>query len=860
MTESKAVSPITTTTLADGTTIYVNDHVYLAPEHLGECYYIGRVMEFCSHTKRRGLQARIAWYNRPKDVIPYRFHDSRLLVATMHSDLNPVSSIRGKCVVVHKHYILPSQLVQFKRKDDHFYYYQLYDRYMQRLYDIVPCELVQNVPTDIQEALCERYQFVVVEQGKAADLMVARRTCDICHTWCASPSSVRCAACMKNYHMACLNPPLLRKPAKGFAWQCAFCSRKTEIVETSVVEENKSQRNYPGRAARRQTRNLTRAQAAKNELPRSDGGVVDGADEVAPSVPPKKQQSANSKIRPQANGTEKDRYHQKLRVTNMWPFRYFGIHTDLHDILDIDGRIYPRARGRLGARYQTEPIGDYRGSPGKIQHTNKASTPPRAITTPSRSKAKQLEKRGKTKNKRCLEGSPGASSGPSVHEDDTVDEGPVERGTDATITRLFAHPTRLDEFKLDQYMEQAKAIPTLPLPAYSSDIQDRILLELESHNYNTVAALEAVARLTADDFPDAAVKWTGQEEEAFEKAITVHGHDLYSVSRKIPTKRHQDVVRYFYRWKKTDRYEPVYSQWTVIYKPTKRFKRRSRNNSLTARDNMSPDEDDGPGTESGEEIDLTVVRPDIHSIQVCHCANCLVPNSPVWRRMPTDVDRKRKHFQQVLCNLCGEFWLKYGVMRKVDDKANGLSKGTSSMIDLSTPNKPMFADGQQLASTATMSGKNSEVKRKKALDLVSVKKRKVGLRPEHTRCAVCANLEPTDLLMTCFECHMSVHGDCYGAAKSNNDNWLCDICSDKKNPTASYHHICILCKNPDPNGCQALKKTSCFNWAHVLCAMYIPNVKFVDTEALQQVEYIGTIDRWRWEAVNSEIRYNISWH
>ena len=142
-------------------------------------------MEFCGNSKRRGLQARIAWYNRPKDVISRKNHDPRLLVATMHSDLNPVSSIRGKCTVTHRHYIPAGQLEQYKLQDDHFYYHQLYDRYMQRVYDIVPCELVQNVPKDVQAALRERYQFIVVEQGKAAELIVARRTCCVCHDWCA---------------------------------------------------------------------------------------------------------------------------------------------------------------------------------------------------------------------------------------------------------------------------------------------------------------------------------------------------------------------------------------------------------------------------------------------------------------------------------------------------------------------------------------------------------------------------------------------------------------------------------------------------------------------------------------------------
>jgi hypothetical protein len=40
-----------------------------------------------------------------------------------------------------------------------------------------------------------------------------------------STSSVKCAGCQKSFHMSCLSPPLTRKPSKGFAWQCAFCSK-----------------------------------------------------------------------------------------------------------------------------------------------------------------------------------------------------------------------------------------------------------------------------------------------------------------------------------------------------------------------------------------------------------------------------------------------------------------------------------------------------------------------------------------------------------------------------------------------------------------------------------------------------------
>lgn len=142
-------------------------------------------MEFTNSTKRRGLQARIAWYNRPKDVVNRKATDPCLLIATMHSDLNPVSSIRGKCRVVHKDYIDKNELERYRSQPDNFYYNQLYDRYIQRVYDVVPCEAVQNVPRDIQEALIDHYQFIVVEQGKAAELTDTQRVCCVCHGWCA---------------------------------------------------------------------------------------------------------------------------------------------------------------------------------------------------------------------------------------------------------------------------------------------------------------------------------------------------------------------------------------------------------------------------------------------------------------------------------------------------------------------------------------------------------------------------------------------------------------------------------------------------------------------------------------------------
>ena len=68
-------------------------------------------------------------------------------------------------------------------------------------------------------------------KGKNTSLLVFASPKKITKNFFFSNSSVsvKCAACQKSYHMSCLNPPLIRKPSKGFAWQCAFCTRQEAL-------------------------------------------------------------------------------------------------------------------------------------------------------------------------------------------------------------------------------------------------------------------------------------------------------------------------------------------------------------------------------------------------------------------------------------------------------------------------------------------------------------------------------------------------------------------------------------------------------------------------------------------------------
>ncbi|KAJ3089150.1 putative PHD type zinc finger protein with BAH domain-containing protein [Quaeritorhiza haematococci] len=158
-------------TLKDGITYRVDDCVYLAPEIPSE-----------PDKKTARTQLRLGWFYRSKDVVTgtrRKNYDSRQLVASMHTDINPVSSIRGKCKVAHMHHI--KNLDEYTSQDDCFWYQQLYDRYTHRLYDVIPLEQVTHLPQSIM-AVLQNYSFIFVEAGKGLD--TDSRICIVCNGWC----------------------------------------------------------------------------------------------------------------------------------------------------------------------------------------------------------------------------------------------------------------------------------------------------------------------------------------------------------------------------------------------------------------------------------------------------------------------------------------------------------------------------------------------------------------------------------------------------------------------------------------------------------------------------------------------------
>ena len=159
--------------------------MYLICEPPGEPYYLARIMEFLPSKDRPSgpvESVRVNWYYRPRDI-PRKSTDSRLVFASMHSDICPLTSLRGKCQISHISEI--DDLNEYRKTRDCFWYDKLFDRYIHRYYDMIPTSKVINVPSNVKKVLDERWKFVLVEVGKRKELTGAVKTCKRCGLYAA---------------------------------------------------------------------------------------------------------------------------------------------------------------------------------------------------------------------------------------------------------------------------------------------------------------------------------------------------------------------------------------------------------------------------------------------------------------------------------------------------------------------------------------------------------------------------------------------------------------------------------------------------------------------------------------------------
>ncbi|PAV91804.1 hypothetical protein WR25_18964 [Diploscapter pachys] len=91
------------------------------------------------------------------------------------------------------------------------------------------------------------------------------------------------------------------------------------------------------------------------------------------------------------------------------------------------------------------------------------------------------------------------------------------------------------------------------------------------------------------------------------------------------------------------------------------------------------------------------------------------------------------------------------------------------------------------------------------------------------------------------DCEVAVHHGCYGIQEVPEGEWLCAKCTASSSctngaqtngePNGKIPVRCELC----PSSYGALKRTEKHGWAHVICALYIPEVRFGDVHSMDPV-------------------------
>lgn len=204
-----------------------------------------------------------------------------------------------------------------------------------------------------------------------------------------------------------------------------------------------------------------------------------------------------------------------------------------------------------------------------------------------------------------------------------------------------------------------------------------------------------------------------------------------------------------------------------------------------------------------------------------YCTNC-------WTTTGSIVMASiRGQEKSMICSRCLEHWLRYAVNRHVSDSTRRSNRDDA------------MAEGQ--------TGTKKERKPK------AVKEEEQRNR---TPCSICMTLQSHNnaQVLSCAQCSVRVHEECYGVDVAEDETiWYCERCKfSRENPSAPLGP-CVLCRNNFDNKqpVEAFKRTIGGGWVHVLCAIWIPEVKFADAPNLDFVD-IATVDRKRWTAVSVE--------
>ncbi|KAF2753198.1 hypothetical protein EJ05DRAFT_480561 [Pseudovirgaria hyperparasitica] len=830
----------------DGTVFNVNDHVYLICEPPGEPYYLCRLMEFVRDESNDPnspiVSIRVNWFYRPRDVQRFN-NDTRLVYGTMHSDICPLTSLRGKCQIKHRAEI--GDVDEYRKIPDSFWFNQAFDRFIHRWYEVIPTKQVINVPEKVKKALDERWKYVVVETSRVKELTSEVKTCKRCTGYCPNPESVECAVCHNTYHMNCVRPPLLKKPSRGFAWACGPCSRaqerKLEARRTPIIGEASHEAE----------------EDEQMEEEEEDGvGLAKTADSTT-AAPSPTGYEAPADLHPATQA--------EIALAQMWPMRYLGIHARVEDALQYDDRaIYPRASSRLGPRHQAN-VNVWHGHPvefvkpaeikrryvkagGQKKDTKLSKETVAALEADRQEKAKrpkwvQDEPQGYVRRGEDLPNKDSKNSAKLMFRMPPPQPVHSERGNDDVPAAAAA--AAATEADLDAYMHRVKTqvAPIIGVEKWNTNFLDKALELYTTNNYNADAAIRQLKKVDRKkDLKEPEL--TKEEIKKFGEGVAKYGSELRNVRLHVKTITPGEAVRYYYLWKKREGKEI----WKNYGGRKGRTKKPDSEATAKLLDDVAHDQDDSA-------FDCEKAERRKRGFQ---CKFCNIRHSRQWRRAPNAApgqtvlaDGRSKEKGQslvvALCQRCANLWRRYAIKwENIDEIAKKIAMGglkaTKRRIDEELINEFNFAKNNPHAMDIDPPVEHETVAEppKKRLKVAALDKDRDGhssasesnvkkkqqqqqqprqqfiqqpppppppppkqptpppvpAQPKMATlpCCVCYQYDlENDRLMTCNECRLTVHRKCFGVDSRRTNKWTCDMCRNDRKTHVSYAYECVLC-------------------------------------------------------------------
>lgn len=637
-----------------------DESIYMVSEPPGEPYYIGRVVEFIAKpefaeeikntegqvTKYpvRFFNVKMNWYYRPRDIQEdVTSFDSRKVYASLHQDICPINSYRGKCTVVHKaelQDVLPNEREEIVRSNV-FYFDSLFDRYTRQYYTVYPTSKLLNnfksIPSFLY-ALEKKHRYVYTEEkyplleilskyvfkestkdNKNIDIAkdveaesnnttvkeskTWDKRCQECHEWCLPDNSLECDDCGGTMHLYCMDPPLSKKPGKKIAWVCSFCVKKQSTIPDD-----------------------------KNDL----------------SAELERVEIFNQQCRDFINKKAADSISKSFdrEIERHW-FQYIGCYIISHmsDILDdILYLPYPFKLSRYGEKYQWSKCFDRDASSMVPYDRNKSD----------------------------------------------------ERGTKDSVTLLWvADKDKISDANLNTYVEKCKdeIAPLLDVQSTSCNFLDFVVKALIANDYHTDRAfLDCMNNMSRPVLHEPT--FTADEIKKFEEGVRKYGSELRPVWKHVETQPMSMIVRFYYNWKKTERGMKIRGKKNPEKSQTISA---SDSHSLTVvRSVEELSANRVPVLNNGNETDDVEMRyMDDSSFDTdrfalletsFHCLFCNVNYSPMWykvtggsddenskKRLQTGVNEKTEQSDKAvskkqnndnlgaLCIRCARLWRRYAI-------------------------------------------------------------------------------------------------------------------------------------------------------------------------------------------------------